>query len=166
LGIISNFFKLYYDDSSEPSRDKFFDIILKGIGSIIINGKYAEKILELTKGVISIDKKCWYTGDYRTIAASSLSGANIVLFKPFENIPKDKFRVVGADFRVSGLDILKKLPAIIMGKDISNEGILYEDATELGIFNEKQSLYTLDGEMYNGKNLKIELGPKLNFIKV
>ena len=162
LGGIPHFLDEYYQGMRGPLGALW--LLIKGLFSAIIGGKFASRILQKREMTITIDN------NQLPASLFSLAGAATVpilglqfrpFYKMFDNVPYFQLLALTG----SPLRIFFAFPKLFAGKPIVHRSIFDKTGSSLSLAANGTRMYTIDGDLYTfEQNLEITLGREIEFI--
>jgi len=163
-GLVANFIEAYYE-GEERGPIKAIKVTLKGISSAIVRTNYAQKLVEPVQAKIWIADRKLFSTRYTVILASSINEIGLGFKPTYLGGERDGFFhfVCG---NVPGLEIVKNLPRLRLGRPIKTRELYDEVCNEVTIKPETEFKCMVDGDVYRCMgDVKITTGPRLRFIK-
>lgn len=161
MGTVYRFMEQYYRMSSNLSHFMAVIMILRGILSMIVNGRMSRQIFEPFEAEIVVNGKAWPFPQYGTFFTGSVSqvGLGCQVFRSMLT-RTDCVHAIGMSLKPR--ELLTQLPRMYWGKGSRHPGILEEPAQNIKIHCAQPQPYTIDGDMYEGcTEFEIGLGPEV-----
>ncbi|QQR81071.1 MAG: hypothetical protein IPJ69_02715 [Deltaproteobacteria bacterium] len=161
-GVISKFMEAYYKNGI-PSPPQAAWILMKSVGSALINGPFASHMFEPMEAEVTVDGKKWEMNTYSAIFSGSIPYLGLG-FKVFYLARKvKKFHAIG--FCVKPRTVLPHVPLMFLGKPSGCPNHLEQATNEMVVKLAKPSGYTIDGDLYPPTDtFVIKTGPRLTII--
>ena len=164
-GLMANFLGEYYGTGEYgPARAAW--LLLRGIGSALINGPFIHKLFKRFEGTVEVDGQALERAVFIGIGAATVREVGLG-FKLNHRADDDveRFGVLAIHGRPAGL--IPEFPAVYQGRGISPKRAFSAVASTLKITPKSGSMaYTIDGDLYKGEGpLTISVGPHIDFVK-
>jgi len=165
-GLMANFLGEYYGTGEYgPARAAW--LLLRGIGSALINGPFIHKLFKRFEGTVEVDGQALERAVFIGIGAATVREVGLG-FKLNHRADDDveRFGVLAIHGRPAGL--IPEFPAVYQGRGISPRRAFSAVASTLKITPKSGSMaYTIDGDLYKGEGpLTISVGPHIDFVKL
>ncbi|MFH1654667.1 MAG: diacylglycerol kinase family protein [Pseudomonadota bacterium] len=163
MGVVTEFTKVYHSKDGYPSPQRAAWILLHCILSGIINGKFVGRLARRFEADIFCDGKKTPFVNWTMLVAGTIKNLGLgfnAIARAYED--PEKFHFIGMSDTPRG--IIKQFPRALMSKPFNSEHFFDEICKELVIKLPKEMTYTIDGDMFDDKEIKITLGPKIRCI--
>jgi diacylglycerol kinase family enzyme len=164
-GLMANFLGEYYGTGEYgPARATW--LLLRGIGSALINGPFIHKLFKRFEGTVEVDGQALERGVFIGVGAATVREVGLG-FKLNHRADDDveRFGVLAIHGRPAGL--IPEFWAVYRGRGISPKRAFSAVASALKITPKSGSMaYTIDGDLYKCDGpLTISVGPHIEFVK-
>lgn len=161
LGAVYRFMEVYYRMSSTLSHVTAVLMVVRGMVSMLVNGKMCRQVFKPFEAEITVNGKTWPFANYVTFFTGSVSqiglGCNV-----FNSMLTRTDCVHAVGMSLKPRELFSQLPRMYLGKGARHPGILEEPAQNIIIRCAKPQPYTIDGDMYEGRtDFEIGLGPEV-----
>ncbi len=165
-GLMANFLGEYYGTGEYgPARATW--LLLRAIGSALINGPFIHKLFKRFEGTVEVDGQALERVVFIGVGAATVREVGLG-FKLNHRADDDleRFGVLAIHGRPAGL--IPEFPAVYRGHGISPKRAFSAVASTLKITPKSGSMaYTIDGDLYKGEGpLTISVGPHIDFVKL
>jgi diacylglycerol kinase (ATP) len=165
-GLMANFLGEYYGTGEYgPARATW--LLVRALGSAIINGPFIHKLFKRFDGIVEVDGQALERSVFIGIGAATVREVGLG-FKLNHRADDDveRFGVLAIHGRPVGL--IPEFPAVYQGRGISPKRAYSTVASTLKIIPKSGSMaYTIDGDLYKGEGpLMISVGPHIEFVKL
>ena len=165
-GLMANFLGEYYGTGEYgPARATW--LLLRALGSAMINGPFIHKLFKRFEGTVEVDGQALERSVFIGIGAATVREVGLG-FKLNHRADDDveRFGVLAIHGRPVGL--IPEFPAVHQGRGISPKRAFSAVASTLKITPKSGSMaYTIDGDLYKGEGpLTISVGPHIDFVKL
>jgi diacylglycerol kinase family enzyme len=165
-GLMANFLGEYYGTGEYgPARATW--LLLRAIGSALINGPFIHKLFRRFEGTVEVDGQALERTVFIGVGAATVREVGLG-FKLNHRADDDveRFGVLAIHGRPAGL--IPEFPAVYRGRGISPKRAFSAVASTLKIIPKSGSMaYTIDGDIYKGEGpLTISVGPHVEFVKL
>jgi diacylglycerol kinase (ATP) len=164
-GLMANFLGEYYGTGKYgPARATW--LLLRGVGSALINGPFIHKLFKRFEGTIEVDGQLLERTTFIGVSAATVREVGLG-FKLNHRADDDveRFGVLAIHGRPAAL--IPDFWAVHAGRGIAPKRAFSAVASTLKIVPRAASMaYTIDGDLYKGEGeLTISVGPHISFVK-
>lgn len=163
MGYTVNFLTEYYASKAQGGVGRAAGTVFRTAGAILFGGKMLERLKKQFNAKVSVDGRPVDYPSYGLFMAGTIQYVGLA-FKPLYRARENEkqFHVL-----VSGLKPSQVLPQthrFFLGSKL--KGTPHHDslAVEVTVNSEEPLGYTIDGEMYDAKNIQISIGPVVDWI--
>jgi diacylglycerol kinase (ATP) len=165
-GLMANFLGEYYGTGEYgPARATW--LLLRAIGSALINGPFIHKLFKRFEGTVEVDGQALERAVFIGVGAATVREVGLG-FKLNHRADDDveRFGVLAIHGRPAGL--IPEFWAVYQGRGIAPKRAFSAVASTLKITPKSGSMaYTIDGDLYKGEGpLTISVGPHVDFVKL
>jgi diacylglycerol kinase (ATP) len=164
-GLLSNFLEEYYARGSYGAGRALW-IILRTLFSLFTTRQYAMRLFRRFRGRVEVDGSRLPRTNLTGIGAATVSEIGFRL-KLHHRADDDPHRMGGLAIHGGPFSLLLDVLDVRLGRGLSPRRATSFIATRLVIEpEEKESRYTLDGDLYTGRSpITVEIGPELEIVK-
>jgi diacylglycerol kinase (ATP) len=162
-GLISNFLEAYYG-TGRPSPATAARLFARGVGSIVVRGPLARKLIRPVRARLEVDGEPWLEEEFAAVLASTVEQIGLG-FRPFIRCEARPHTFHALAIRCGPTDLLPLLPKIRLGRPLPQEKVADRVAHRLVMEGEEPVGYTVDGELHEGgRRVVLETGPRVKII--
>lgn len=162
-GLIHNFLDVYYG-TGKPSPWVAFKLVMRSIGSALVNGPMASNIFRRFQARVTVDGKTWEQGSFAAMVGATIHQIGLG-FTPFYRCEERPHTFHFLGILTSPWGFVKATPKIWFGKKVSPKKIREQVAEHVVFESEEPMKYTLDGDTHQtGKRMELSVGPRLEIV--
>jgi diacylglycerol kinase family enzyme len=164
-GLMANFLGEYYG-TGEYGPARAIGLLLRAIGSAVIDGPFIHKIFKRFEGTVEIDGQALERTVFIGVGAATVREVGLG-FKLNHRADDDveRFGVLAIHGRPAGL--IPDFLAVYQGRGVSPKRSFSAVASTIRIVPKSGTMaYTIDGDLYKGDGpLTISVGPHIDFVR-
>ena len=169
LGAVAQFLDLYELPPGRPTVTKAIRMVLKLLGSAIINGAFSRELFATQRQVFRQaanhhSSAETLTFDTRFTIVSTLSDIGFYV-RPFHHTSTHPEELQLISMNRSARQVAALLPRMWRARALHGEGIVNLIGTSLEVDYERPQRYTIDGDLYTSEETqRFSVGPAIEFI--
>jgi diacylglycerol kinase family enzyme len=162
-GAIYNFFVEYYKGSRYSIR-KFLAILTRAALSLFTGTGYINRLFSGMEARLALDEKKQRIRQWKMMVVSAID-TKVVFFRAFRiGHLTDRIHIKAGN--PSRWAIIRNIPNLLFNRRLKGSQILDRLATRVAFEGEAEFGYTIDGELYNARQLSMGVGPEVEFVQL
>jgi diacylglycerol kinase family enzyme len=162
-GAIYNFFEEYYQGSRYSIR-KFLKILTKAVLSLFTGTGYINRLFAGMEARLALDEKKQRIRQWKMMVVSAID-TKVVFFRAFRigNLT-DRIHIKAGN--PSRWAIIRNIPNLLFNRRLKGKQLLDKLATKVTFERDREFGYTIDGELYNARQISMGVGPEVEFVQL